>query len=147
MSLKERVSELMKSSMKSGDKDTLNTVRMLHSAIRKKEIDEKVDLDDAGIIKIVNSLAKQRQDSIEQFQAGGRQDLVEKETKELELLKTFLPQQLSEAELRVLVDSAVKEANAATQKDMGNVMKVLMPKVSGRADGKLINQLVRERLQ
>lgn len=147
MTLKERINDLMKSSMKSGDKATLAAVRMLHAAVRKKEIDDRIDLDDAGVAKIVQSLVKQRQDAIEQFKAGNRQDLVDKETAELNLLLTFLPQQLSEAELRTFVDSAVKEANATTAKDIGAVMKVLMPKVSGRADGKLLNQLVRERLQ
>ena len=147
MNLKERISDLMKSSMKSGDKETLSTVRMLHAAVRKKEIDDRVDLDDAAIIKVVGTLAKQRQDSIEQFTTGGRQDLVDKETKELNLLMSFLPQQMSQDELVILIDGAVKEAHATTQKDMGAVMKLVMPKTAGRADGKLINQLIRDRLK
>jgi uncharacterized protein YqeY len=144
--IKERLSETMKTAMKSGDKDTLAFARNLHAAVRKKEIDDRVDLDDAGVQKIIGTLAKQRQDSIEQFKSGGRTDLVAKEEAELKFLMGFMPQQMSEDEVRKLVDWAVTEAKASTAKDMGNVMKVLMPKVQGRADGKLVNQLVRARL-
>jgi uncharacterized protein len=144
--LKERLSEQMKSSMKSGDKDTLAFARNLHAAVRKREIDDKVELDDAGIQKIVGTLLKQRQDSIAQFKQGGREDLVAKEEAELKFLQSFMPAQMGEDEVRKLVDWAVTEAKASSPKDMGNVMKVLMPKVQGRADGKLINQLVKERL-
>lgn len=144
--LKERLSETMKQSMKSGDKDTLGFSRNLHAAVRKKEIDDRVDLDDAGIQKIVQSLAKQRQDSIEQFKAGGRDDLVAKETAELKFLQSFLPEQMGEAEIRSIVEWAVTESKAASAKDMGAVMKLLMPKVQGKADGKLVNQIVKEKL-
>jgi len=144
--LKEQLSDIVKTSMKSGDKDRLGFARSLHAAIRKKEIDDRVDLDDAGVQKIAQSLVKQRQESIDQFRAGGREDLVMKEEAELAFLKTFLPQQMSEAEVRDLVAWAVAEAKATQAKDMGNVMKVLMPKLQGRADGKLVNQLVKEKL-
>ena len=146
MTIKERLSETIKSSMKSGDKDTLAYARNLHAAVRKKEIDDKVDLDDAGIQKIIGTLAKQRQDSIAQFKAGAREDLIAKEEAELKFLMSFMPAQMDEAEVRKLVDWAVTEAKATAAKDMGNVMKVLMPKVQGKADGKLVNQLVKERL-
>lgn len=144
--IKERLSELMKSSMKSGDKDTLGFVRNLHAAVRKKEIDDKVDLDDAGVQKIISSALKQRQDSIEQFKQGGRQDLVDKEQAEVKFLMQFMPAQMGEDEVRKIVDWAVTEAKASGPKDMGNVMKLLMPKVQGKADGKLVQQLVKERL-
>jgi uncharacterized protein YqeY len=144
--IKERLSEQMKASMKSGDKDTLAFVRNLHAQVRKKEIDDKVDLDDAGIQKIITSSIKQRQDSIEQFKSGGRTDLVAKEEAELKFLMSYMPEQMSEAELRKIVDWAVTESKAAGPKDMGNVMKLLMPKVQGKADGKLVNQLVKERI-
>jgi uncharacterized protein YqeY len=144
--LKERLSEQMKSSMKSGDKETLSFVRNLHAVIRKKEIDDRVDLDDAGIVKIITSSLKQRQDSIEQFKAGGREDLVAKEQAEINFLKSYMPEQMGEEEIRKLVDWAVAESKAATIKDLGNVMKVLMPKTQGKADGKLVNQIVKERL-
>jgi uncharacterized protein YqeY len=144
--IKELLNETMKSSLKSGDKSTLTYARSLHAAVRKKEIDDRVDMDDAGIQKVISSLIKQRQDSIEQFQKGGREDLVANEEAELKFLQSFMPQQMGEAEVKQLVDWAVTEAKASSQKDMGNVMKLLMPKVQGRADGKLVNQLVRQRL-
>ena len=144
--LKEKLSEQMKTSMKSGDKETLAFTRNLHAAIRKKEIDDRVDLDDSAVQKIVQSLVKQRQDSIEQFKQGGREDLVAKEEAELKFLQTYLPAQMGEAEIRQLVDWAVTESKAASPKDLGAVMKLLMPKTQGKADGKLVNQIVRERL-
>ncbi len=144
--LKERLSEEMKTCMKAGDKEKLAFVRNLHAAVRKKEIDDRVDLDDAGIAKIAQTLLKQRQDSIEQFRTGGRLDLVAKEEAEARFLQSFLPEQMGEGEVRKLVDWAVTESKAASAKDMGNVMKLLMPKVQGKADGKLVNQLVKERL-
>lgn len=145
--LKTRLSETMKTAMKSGDKDLVAYARNLHAAIRKKEIDDRIDLDDAGVQKIVTSLLKQRQDSIDQFRQGGREDLVAKEEAEAKFLKTFLPEQMSEDEVRTLVDQAAKEANATSPKDMGAVMKILLPKVQGRADGKLVSELVKKRLQ
>lgn len=144
--LKERLSDQIKASMKSGDKDTLSYARNLHAAIRKKEIDDRVDLDDAAVQKIVTSLVKQRQDSIDQFKKGGREDLVSKEEAEMKFLLSYMPAQMSEAEVRQIVDWAIQEAKATGPKDMGNVMKVLMPKVQGKADGKLVNQLVKERI-
>jgi uncharacterized protein YqeY len=144
--LKERLSETIKTAMKSGDKSTLTYARNLHAAIRKKEIDDRVDLDDAAVQKTVLTMVKQRQDSIEQFKAGNRNDLVEKEEQELKFLMTYLPQQMGEAEVRQIVADAIKEAGATTAKDMGNVMKVLMPKTQGKADGKLVSQIVKELL-
>lgn len=145
-SLKESLSEQTKTAMKSGAKETLTFARSLHAALRKKEIDDRIDLDDEGVIKIVVSLVKQRQDSISQFRQGGREDLVLKEEAELRFLQTFLPAQMDEAELRELVQWALTESKATSAKDMGQVMKLLLPKVQGRADGKLVNQLIREKL-
>src|SRR3954463_12871900 len=144
--IKEQLSEHMKAAMKAGDKDRLAFARNLHAAVRKKEIDDRVDLDDAAVQKIISTLLKQRQDSIDQFRKGGREDLVAKEEAEAAFLKTFMPEQMGEDEVRKLVDWAVTESKASGPKDMGNVMKLLMPKVQGRADGKLVNQLVKERL-
>jgi uncharacterized protein YqeY len=144
--LKTKLSEAMKTAMKAGDKATTAYSRNLHAAVRKREIDDRVDLDDAGVIKIVQTLAKQRQDSIEQFRQGGRQDLVANEEAELKFLQGFLPAQMDEAEIRKLVEAAVAQSGAKSAKDMGAVMKVLMPQVQGKADGKLVNQIVREKL-
>jgi len=145
-SLKQQLSDTIKASMKSGDKDTLGFARNLHAAVRKREIDDRVDLDDAGIQKIAQSLVKQRQESIAQFKAGGREDLASKEEAEMKFLMGFMPQQMGESEVRELVKWAVTESKAASPKDMGNVMKLLMPKVQGKADGKLVNQIVKEQL-
>lgn len=144
--IKERNSEQMKAAMKSGDKDLVAFTRNLHAAIRKKEIDDKVELDDAGIQKLITTAVKQRQDSIAQFTQGGRQDLADKETAELKFLMSYMPQQMSEAEIREVVTWAVTEAKATGPKDMGAVMKLLMPKVQGKADGKLVNQIVKEKI-
>ena len=144
--LKERLSDQIKTAMKSGDKETLSFARNFHAAVRKKEIDDRVDLDDAAVIKIAGALVKQRQDSIDQFKQGGREDLVLKEEAELKFLQAFLPAQMDESELRKLVDWAVTEAKATGPKDLGLVMKLLLPQVQGRADGKWVNQLVRERI-
>ncbi len=144
--IKERLSETMKSALKAGDKDTLSFARNLHNIIRKKEIDDRVDLDDAGVQKLIVTAMKQRQESIDQFRKGNRADLVAREEAELRYLQGYMPEQMGEAEVRKLVDWAVTEAKASTAKDMGNVMKLLMAKVQGRADGKLVSQLVKERL-
>lgn len=146
-SLKERLSDTIKVAMKAGDKSTLGFARGLHAAVRKKEIDDRVDLDDAGIMKIVQTLVKQRMDSIEQFKSGGRADLVAQEEAEMAFLQTFLPAQLSDAELGSLVEAAISESQAATAKDIGKVMKILLPKIQGRADGKRVNQFIQERLK
>jgi uncharacterized protein YqeY len=143
-SLKAKLSEQIKTAMKAQDKSTLAFGRNLHAAIRKKEIDDRVDLDDSGVLSIVGSAIKQRQDSIEQFKAGGRQDLVDNETAELKFLQSYQPPQLSEAELREIVKAAVAEAQASSSKDMGKVMKIVMPKTQGKADGKLLSQIVKE---
>lgn len=144
--IKERLSEQMKSAMKSGSKDVLAFCRNLHAAVRKKEIDDRVDLDDTAVQKIISSSIKQRQDSIEQFKKGNREDLVTKEQAELKFLQSFMPEQMPEEEAKKLIDWAVTEAKASTPKDIGNVMKLLLPKVQGRIDGKLINQWVKERI-
>jgi uncharacterized protein YqeY len=144
--IKATLSEVTKNAMKAGEKNTVTFARSLNAAIRKKEIDERIDLDDAGTLKIIATLVKQRQDSIDMFRQGGRLDLVEKESAELQFLQSFMPTQLSENELRTLIDSAVLESKAAGIKDIGAVMKLLQPKIQGLADGKLVNQLVRERL-
>lgn len=144
--IKERLSEIIKTSMKARDQATLLYARNLKDAIGKKELADNSVIDDAAILKIVVTVAKQRNESIDQFRKGGREDLVANEEAELKFLQSFLPAQMSEDEVRKIVDESVTEAKATSAKDMGTVMKILMPKVQGRADGKLINQLVKERL-
>ncbi|MEK6578010.1 MAG: GatB/YqeY domain-containing protein [Bdellovibrionota bacterium] len=144
--MKERLSEQVKVAMKSGDKDTVLFCRNLLAAIKKKEIDESVELDDAGVTKIISASMKQRQESLDQFRKYNREDLAVKEEAELKFLQVYMPAQMGEDEVKKLVDWAVTEAKATGPKDMGHVMKVLMPKLQGRADGKLVNQLVKDRL-
>ena len=144
--IKEINQETMKTSMKSGDKSTLQFTRNLHAAIRKKEIDDRKDLDDGETLKLIGTMLKQREESITQFKLGGRDDLVANEEAEAKYLRQFMPAQMSADEIKVLVTAAIAETQAAGAKDLGKVMKALQPKVSGRADGKLVNQLVRESL-
>ena len=145
-SIKEINQENMKSAMKLGDKTTTQFARTLHAAIRKREVDDRKDLDDAEVLKLISTLLKQREESIAQFKAGGREDLVAAEEAEAKYLRQFMPAQMSADELKPLVAAAVAESQAKDAKDLGKVMKVLLPKVQGRADGKLVNQLVREAL-
>jgi len=144
VSLRQDIHKDIAVAMKAGDKDRLSTVRMLMSAIKYKEVDAKRELNDEETIAVISTLVKQRQDSIEQFTKGGREDLVEKETKELSVLRTYLPPQLTEAEVRDIVKKAVVETGATGQKDMGKLMKIVMPQVKGKADGKLVNDIVKE---
>jgi uncharacterized protein YqeY len=144
--IKEINQENMKTAMKGGDKDTVQFARNLHAAIRKIEVDERVDVNDERAIKIIGSMLKQREDSITQFKAGGREDLVAAEENEAKYLRQFMPAQMSEDEIKALVAAAVEESQAKDIKDLGKVMKILQPKVAGKADGKLVNQLVREKL-
>ena len=146
MSLRQDIHKDIAVAMKAGDKERLSTVRMLMSAIKYKEVDAHRDLNDEETIAVISTLVKQRQDSIEQFTKGNRLDLVEKESKELAVLRTYLPPQLSEAEVRDIIKKAVAETGAAGQKDMGKLMKVVMPQVKGKADGKMVNDIVKELL-
>lgn len=148
MSLKERLTEDMKQAMK--DKETgklrLSVIRMVRANIKNVEIDSKQELSDDEVLDVVSKEVKMRRDSMEEFKKGNRLDLVENLELEIEVLMKYLPEQLSEAEVRTLVEQAVVEAKAVSPKDMGKVMAVLMPKVKGRADGKLVNTIVREML-
>ena len=146
MSLEERLVDEMKQAMKSNDKVRLSTIRMIRSAVKNKEIDLRNKLDDDEILRVIQGMVRKSEDSIEQFKAGGRMDLVEKETKEIEILKSYLPQALSSEDVVRIIDESIQETQASSLKDLGKVMKSVMPKLSGKADGKLINQLVKERL-
>ena len=146
MSLEERLVDEMKQAMKSNDKVRLSTIRMIRTAVKNKEIDLRKKLDDDEILRVIQGMVRKSEESIEQFKAGGRMDLVEKETKEIEILKSYLPQSLSQEEIVKIIDESIQETQASSLKDLGKVMKSVMPKLTGKADGKLINQLVKERL-
>lgn len=146
MSLKEQLTNDMKEAMKAHDKDRLAVIRMVRGAVRQQEIDGKKELGDEDVLAVIGKEVKMRRDSIEEFRKGGREDLVEKTEAEIAVLMPYLPAQLSEEEIRGLVQAAVKQTGAASPKDMGKVMGVLMPKVKGRADGKTVNAIVRSML-
>ncbi len=147
MSLDDRLVEEMKEALKERDKTRLSTIRLIRDTIKKKEIEQgRKALNDDAIIKVINGMVRKGEEALEQFKRGGRQDLVEEESRQLEVLKGFLPRQLSKEEIQSLIDEAIQKADATDMKDLGKVMKILMPLVSGRADGKIVNELVRERL-
>ena len=146
MPLKDRITEDMKAAMRAKQAQRLSAIRLLLAAIKQKEVDERVELDDADVLAIVEKLIKQRRDSIAQFQAAQRQDLVDAETFELSLLQGYLPQQLSEQELQAHVAQAIAESGAATHKDMGKVMALLKPRLAGRADMGKVSAMVKGRL-
>ena len=134
MSLKARITEDMKNAMRSGEKDRLGLIRMLQAGIKQREVDERIQLDDAQVLSVIDKMIKQRKDSVEQFRAGGREDLVAKESAEIAWLNEYLPAQLSDAELDALIKDAIAATGAASMKDMGKVMGLLKPKAQGRTD-------------
>jgi uncharacterized protein len=146
MGLEERLVEEMKQAMKSNDKTRLSTIRMIRSALKNKEIELRKPLDEDAILRVIQGMVKKSEESIEQFKAGGRVDLVEKETKEIEIMKSFLPQPLSREEVLKVIDETIEETQSSSLKDLGKVMKTVMPKLGGKVDGALVNQLVKERL-
>lgn len=148
MSLKEQLTEDMKQAMKEREagKQRLSVIRMVRAAIKKVEIDTKTELAEDGVLDIIAKEVKMRRDSLEEFKKGGREDLVAQMEQEIAILTPYLPEQLGEEAIRSLVREAITESGASGPKEMGKVMAVLMPKVKGRADGKLVNSIVRELL-
>lgn len=146
MGLREIIDTDIIQALKSGAKDKLSTLRMLSAALKNKQIDKRRTLTEEEVAETVRSLIKQRKDSIEQFGKGGRQDLVDKESAEVAVLEVYLPQQMSRDELEVMIRDAVTQTGAQGAKDMGKVMKALIPLVAGRADGKLLSELVKHAL-
>ncbi len=134
MTLKARIQEDMKSAMRAGEKDKLANIRMVMAAIKQREVDERIELDDAQVLSVIDKMVKQRRESITQFAAGGRADLVAKEEAELRLLSAYLPTPLTDSELDALISEAVTATGAASIKDMGKVMAAIKAKAAGRAD-------------
>lgn len=143
MSLKTDLTNAMKDAMRAQEKARLGTIRMMLSEIKRVEVDERIELSDERILAILDKMQKQRRDSISQFAAAGRQDLVDVEEAELEVISQFLPAPLSEAELQAMVQSAVNETGAQSMADMGKVMAILKPQVQGRADMAIVSKLVK----
>jgi hypothetical protein len=146
MALKEQLDADLKASMRDKDAARLSVIRMLKSAIKYREIEAMKPLDDAGVLQVISGEIKRHKDSVEQFRAGNRPELVQKEEAEIAVLQGYLPAQLGEAELRALVEAAVARTGAGGPRDMGTVMKALLPEVQGQADGKLVSELVKARL-
>jgi uncharacterized protein YqeY len=146
MALRERLDEDLKSAMRAKDSLRMNTVRALKSAVKYREIELMKPLDDAGILGVMATEIKRRRDSVEQYRAGNRADLADKEEAEIKILQDFLPQQLTQAEVEAKVVEAIAKVGAQGPKDMGAVMKALLPEVQGRADGKVVSELVKQRL-
>jgi hypothetical protein len=134
VTLRESITEDMKTAMRSGDKDRLGLIRMLQAAIKQREVDERITLDDTQTMSVIEKMIKQRRESVAQFEAGGRADLVAKENAEIEVLSVYLPTQLSAQELDALVKDAIAETGATSVKDMGKVMAIVKGKAAGRAD-------------
>jgi len=134
MSLKARITEDMKGAMRSGEKDRLGLIRMLQAGIKQREVDERIELDDNQVLAVIEKMVKQRKDSVEQFRAGGREDLAAREAAEIDWLTDYLPAQLSEAELQDIIRDAITTSGASSMKDMGKVMGLIKPKVQGRTD-------------
>jgi len=146
MSLKAQITEDMKAAMKSGDKDRLKVIRLIMAAMKQVEVDNRIELDDAGVLGVLDKMVKQRRDSVEQFVKGGREDLAAIERYEIEVLETYLPEQLSDAELAALVDEVIKATGATGMSDMGKVMGQIKARAAGRADMGAVSASVKDRL-
>ena len=146
MSLKNQIIEDMKSAMKAGDKDRLKVVRLIMAAIKQVEVDKRVELDDAAVLSVLDKMVKQRRDSVEQFEKGGRDDLAAIERAEIDVLQDYLPEQLSADEIATLVDEAIAATGAEGMRDMGKVMGQIKAKAAGRADMGIVSATVKERL-
>lgn len=146
MSLKERITEDMKSAMRSGEKDRLATIRLALAAIKQREVDERIALDDAQVLAVLEKMIKQRKEAITQFQAGARADLVAKESAEVSILEGYLPARMSDAELDALIAGAIASTGASSAKDMGKVMALVKSQAQGRADMGAVSARVKEKL-
>ena len=144
--LKTRIQDDVKAAMRSKDKDRLGTLRLITAAIKQKEVDERIDMDDAAVIAVLEKMIKQRKDSITQYSQAGRDDLASKEQVELDLIQTYLPEQMSEAELEAIISKAVADTGAASMKDMGKLMAAVKPLGAGKADMGLVSKIVKSKL-
>ena len=146
MSLKERITDDMKAAMRSGEKERLGAIRMITAAIKQREVDERIVLDDAQVLSILEKMIKQRKESVTQFLAGKRQDLADKESAEIALIQTYMPAALGDAEIEALIGAAIATSGATTIKDMGKVMALIKSQVAGRADMGAVGAKIKARL-
>jgi uncharacterized protein YqeY len=146
MSMKLKLTDDMKAAMKSGDKHTLGVVRLIKAAIQQKEVDERIELDDAAVVAVLDKMVKQRKDSISQYEAANREDLAQVEREEMVVIERYLPEKMGEAEIVAAIQAAVAETGAASPADIGKLMGALKPKVAGKADMGLVSRLVKQQL-
>ncbi len=146
MTLKQRLTDDMKAAMKAGDKQTLGVIRLVNAAIKQKEVDERVELDDAAVVAVLDKMVKQRRDSVSQYENAGREDLAQVERDEIAVIERYLPAKLGEAEIAAAIDAAIVETGASGPADMGKLMGVLKPQLAGQADMGLVSKLVKQRL-
>lgn len=146
MSLKTRLTDDMKAAMKSGEKDTLGVIRLINAAIKQKEVDERIELDDAQVLAVLEKMVKQRKDSVSQYEAAAREDLAVIERAEIAVIDRYLPAKLDEAAIAQAIDAAIAETGAAGAADIGKLMGVLKPRLAGQADMGLVSKLVKQRL-
>lgn len=146
MSLKQRLTDDMKTAMKAGEKDRLATIRLINAAIKQKEVDERVEMDDARVLAVLEKMVKQRKDSIEQFDKAGREDLSVIERAEMAIIAQYLPEKMGEAEIKASIEAAVAETGASGPADMGKLMGVLKPRLAGQADMGEVSKLIKQRL-
>jgi uncharacterized protein YqeY len=146
MNLKDRVTEDMKTAMRAGDKERLATIRLILAAVKQREVDERISLDDSQVLAAIEKMIKQRKEAITQFEAGGRADLVAKETAEIGILRGYLPAQMSDAEIDALIAEAIASTGAASIKDMGKVMGAVKAKAQGRADMGAVSARIKQKL-
>lgn len=146
MSLKQQLTDDMKAAMKSGEKERLGVIRLINAAIKQREVDERIELDDAAVLAVLEKMVKQRKDSISQYEAANREDLAAIERAELAVIDGYLPAKLGEAEIAAAIDAAIAQTGAAGPADMGKLMGVLKPQLAGQADMGLVSQLVKKKL-
>lgn len=146
MSLKQRLTDDMKAAMKGGDKERLAVIRLVNAAIKQREVDERIQLDDTQVLSVLEKMIKQRRDSVSQYEAANREDLAAIERFEISVIQDYMPQAMSEAEIDALIEAAIAETGAASGRDMGKVVGVLKPKVAGRADMGAVSARIKARL-
>ena len=144
--LKQQITDAMKAAMKGGDKARLGIIRLMLAAIKQREVDKRIELDDAQVLAVLDKMVKQRRDSLQQYSDAGRSDLAEQEAAEIAVIQEFLPEELSEAEIAGIIEAAIAETGAESMRDMGKVMAIVKPKVQGRADVGMVSGLVKQKL-
>ena len=146
MSLKQRLTDDMKAAMKAGEKERLGTIRLVNAAIKQKEVDERVEVDDTQVLAILEKMMKQRKDSVSQYEGAGREDLAAVERAEMAIIEQYLPAKLGEAEVLAVIDAVIAEVGASSPADMGKVMGAVKPKLAGQADMGEVSKLIKQRL-